>query len=33
VVLDSDPFAVGLPSLLEARVVETIVAGRSRFTA
>ncbi|WP_345800472.1 amidohydrolase [Microbacterium sp. AZCO] len=33
VVLDSDPFAEGLPSLLDARVVETIVAGRSRFRA
>ncbi|MFH8252580.1 amidohydrolase [Microbacterium sp. B2969] len=33
VVLDVDPFAEGPSSLLEARVVETIVAGRSRFTA
>lgn len=33
VVLDSDPFAVGLDSLLRARVVETIVAGRSRYRA
>lgn len=33
VVLDTDPFAVGLDSLLRARVVETIVAGRSRYRA
>jgi predicted amidohydrolase YtcJ len=32
VVLDTDPFAAGATSLLEARVVETIVAGRSRYT-
>jgi predicted amidohydrolase YtcJ len=31
VVLDTDPFERGLHSLLEARVVETIVAGRTRF--
>ncbi|WP_426324020.1 amidohydrolase [Microbacterium sp. E-13] len=33
VVLDTDPFAVGVDSLLTARVVETIVAGRSRYRA
>ncbi|WP_438354847.1 amidohydrolase [Microbacterium sp. CJ88] len=33
VVLDTDPFAEGPPSLLAARVVETIVAGRSRYRA
>lgn len=33
IVLDTDPFAAGESSLLEARVVETIVAGRSRYTA
>ncbi|HYJ50519.1 MAG TPA: amidohydrolase [Microbacterium sp.] len=33
VVLDTDPFTAGAASLLEARVVETIVAGRSRFIA
>lgn len=33
VVLDTDPFAVGLDSLLHAQVVETIVAGRSRYAA
>jgi predicted amidohydrolase YtcJ len=31
VVLDTDPFEAGLESLLHARVVETIVAGRSRY--
>ena len=31
VVLDADPFAAGASSLLTARVVETIVAGRSRY--
>lgn len=31
VVLDTDPFENGARSLLEARVVETIIAGRSRF--
>ncbi|SFS14156.1 hypothetical protein SAMN04487846_2860 [Microbacterium sp. cf046] len=31
VVLDTDPFTDGSSSLLEARVVETIVAGRSRY--
>lgn len=33
VVLDTDPFAEGTASLLEARVIETIVAGRSRYRA
>ena len=33
VVLDRDPFALGEPALLEARVVQTIVAGRTRFEA
>ncbi|MBT2486378.1 amidohydrolase [Microbacterium sp. ISL-108] len=33
VVLDTDPFAEGAASLLEARVIETIVAGRSRYRA
>jgi predicted amidohydrolase YtcJ len=33
VVLDSDVFAEGADSLLRARVVETIVAGRTRYTA
>lgn len=31
IVLDGDPFRDGNASLLEARVVETIVAGRTRF--
>lgn len=31
IVLDTDPFTAGAPSLLGARVLETIVAGRSRF--
>ena len=31
IVLDLDPFANGSASLLEARAVETIVAGRSRY--
>ncbi|MEU1973653.1 amidohydrolase [Microbacterium sp. NPDC019599] len=31
VVLDTDPFEAGAASLLEARVVETIVAGRTRY--
>ncbi|GAA4045069.1 amidohydrolase [Agromyces indicus] len=31
VVLDTDPFERGLHSLLEAQIVETIVAGRTRF--
>ena len=30
IVLDTDPFTAGPASLLEARVIETIVAGRSR---
>lgn len=33
VVLDTDPFTAGEPSLLDARVIETIVAGRSRYRA
>ncbi|MGC5171297.1 amidohydrolase [Microbacterium sp. DT81.1] len=33
IVLDTDPFTDGAPSLLDARVLETIVAGRSRYTA
>jgi predicted amidohydrolase YtcJ len=33
VVLDRDPFVEGPGSLLEARVVETIVAGRTRYRA
>lgn len=33
IVLDSDPFTEGAASLLHARVVETIVAGRSRYRA
>ncbi|MCK6067433.1 MULTISPECIES: amidohydrolase [Microbacterium] len=33
VILDSDPFAAGADALLTARVVETIVAGRSRWSA
>ncbi|GAB3617723.1 amidohydrolase [Okibacterium endophyticum] len=33
IVLDVDPFVEGAASLLEARVVTTIVAGRSRYTA
>ncbi|MEV4687374.1 amidohydrolase [Microbacterium sp. LWH3-1.2] len=32
-VLDTDPFAVGAQALLDTQVVETIVAGRSRFAA
>ncbi|TDN91651.1 amidohydrolase [Microbacterium sp. BK668] len=31
VVLDTDPFVSGMPSLLEAQVIETIVAGRTRY--
>jgi len=31
VVLDRDPFTAGARSLLEAQVVETIVAGRTRY--
>lgn len=33
VILDTDPFVEGPASLLEARVIETIVAGRSRYRA
>lgn len=33
IVLDIDPFAEGPSSLLEARIIETIVAGRTRFRA
>jgi predicted amidohydrolase YtcJ len=33
IVLDTDPFTAGAPSLLGARVLETIVAGRSQHTA
>lgn len=33
IVLEADPFADGAASLLEARVIETIVAGRSRYRA
>ena len=33
IVLDTDPFTAGARSLLEAKVVETIVAGRRRYTA
>lgn len=33
VVLDADPFTAGPESLLEARVIETIVGGRSRYRA
>ncbi|WP_091234716.1 amidohydrolase [Microbacterium sp. 3J1] len=33
IVLDADPFADGPSSLLETRIVETIVAGRSRYRA
>lgn len=33
IVLDTDPFVHGPGSLLDARVVETIVAGRSRYRA
>ncbi|HEX5729399.1 amidohydrolase [Microbacterium sp.] len=33
VMLDTDPFTTGAASLLDARVVETIVAGRSRYVA
>ncbi|TPW74163.1 amidohydrolase [Schumannella soli] len=33
IVLDRDPFVEGPDSLLEARVVETIVAGRTRYRA
>ncbi|MFE5410119.1 amidohydrolase [Microbacterium sp. NPDC056569] len=32
-VLDTDPFAAGADALLEAQVVETIMAGRSRYSA
>lgn len=33
IVLDSDPFAAGASRLLDARVVETIVAGRTQYSA
>lgn len=33
IILDADPFAEGPAALLETHVVETIVAGRSRFRA
>ena len=33
VILDVDPFTAGPESLLDARVVETIVAGRTRHRA
>jgi predicted amidohydrolase YtcJ len=31
IVLDADPFADGPASLLDARVIQTIVAGRTRY--
>lgn len=33
IILDTDPFADGPPRLLDTQVVETIVAGRTRFKA
>ncbi|WP_407358084.1 amidohydrolase [Microbacterium sp. LTA6] len=33
IVLDTDPFTEGLASLLDARVIQTIVAGRTRYRA
>jgi hypothetical protein len=33
IVLDTDPFTAGPASLLDARVIQTIVAGRTRYRA